>query len=36
MKLDFFYNFLIILNEYHLVTVETDDRDGSDSASEWN
>ena len=30
----FFYNFLIILNENHLVTDETDDEDGSDSVSE--
>ena len=30
----FFNNFLIIVNENHLVTDETDDRDGSDSASE--
>ena len=29
-----FYNFLIILNENHLVTDETDDRDGSDSVRE--
>ena len=31
--MSFFYNFLIILNENHPVTDETDDRDGSDSVS---
>ena len=29
-----FNNFPIILNENHLVTDETDDRDGGDSVSE--
>ena len=29
-----FFNFLIILNKNHLVTDETDDQDGIDSASE--
>ena len=33
--ISFFYNFLIIQNDNHLVTDETDDdRDGSDSVSE--
>ena len=31
--MDFFHNFLVILNENHLVTDEIDDRDGSDSVS---